>query len=127
VTQKLDDEFELSKADKIDLLNRSMKYFNEKETFDLDEFTGEVIGNPKAIESFKNFKNQFETEYESPIGDTFEISGNAVKKQSRVYKSVLKLDKNFHIYIHGDKELIEKGFDEDKHLNYYKVYFKEEA
>jgi hypothetical protein len=127
VTQKLDDEFEMSKADKIDLLNRSMKYFNEKDTFDLDEFTGEVIGNPKAIESFKNFKSQFELDYESPIGDTFEISGSAVKKQARVYKSVLKLDKNFHIYIHGDKELIEKGFDEGKHMSYYKVYFKEEA
>ena len=127
VTQKLDDEFELSKADKIDLLNKSMKYFNEKDTFDFDEFTGEVIGNPQAIESFKNFKNQFEMEYESPIGDNFEISGNAVKKQSRIYKSVLKLDKNFHIYIHGDKELIEKGFDDDKRMNYYKVYFREEA
>jgi hypothetical protein len=126
VTQKLDDEFELSKADKIDLLNRSMKYFKEKETFDMDEFAGEVIGNPKAIESFKTFKSQFEMEYDSPIGDNFEISGNAVKKQSRVYKSVLKLDKNFHIYIHGDKELIEKGFDDDKHMNYYKVYFREE-
>ena len=127
VTQKLDDEFELSKADKIDLLNKSMKYFKEKETFDMDEFTGEVLGNPKAIESFKTFKSQFETEFDSPINDNFEISGNAVKKQSRVYKSVLKLDKNFHIYIHGDKELIEKGFDDDKHMNYYKVYFKEEA
>jgi len=30
VTQKLDDEFELSKADKIDLLNRSMKYLRKK-------------------------------------------------------------------------------------------------
>jgi hypothetical protein len=127
VTQKLDDEFEMSKADKIDLLNRSMKYFKEKDTFDMDEFTGEVIGNPQAIESFKNFKSQYEQEFDSPIADTFEISDNAVKKQSRVYKSVLKLDKNFHIYIHGDKELIEKGFDEGKHMNYYKVYFKEEA
>jgi len=127
VTQKLDDEFEMSKADKIDLLNRSMKYFKEKETFDMDEFAGEVIGNPKAIESFKTFKSQYEQEFDSPIGDTFEISGNAVKKQARVYKSVLKLDKNFHIYIHGDNKLIEKGFDDDKHMNYYKVYFKEEA
>jgi hypothetical protein len=127
VTQKLDDEFEMSKADKIDLLNRSMKYFKEKDTFDLDEFTGEVIGNPKAIESFKIFKSQYEQEFDSPIADTFEISDNAVKKQSRVYKSVLKLDKNFHIYIHGNKELIEKGFDEGKHMNFYKVYFKEEA
>jgi len=127
VTQKLDDEFEMSKADKIELLNKSMKYFKEKDTFDIDEFAGEVIGNPKAIESFKTFKSQYEDEFETKIGDTFEISGNAVKKQARVYKSVLKLDKNFHIYIHGDNKLIEKGFDDDKAMNYYKVYFKEEA
>ncbi|OOQ59613.1 nucleoid-associated protein [Mucilaginibacter pedocola] len=127
VTQKLDDEFEMSKADKIDLLNRSMKYFKEKETFDLDEFAEEVISNPEAITSFKNFKNQYEEEFGYPIGDSFEISDNAVKKQARVYKSVLKLDKNFHIYIHGDNKLIEKGFDDDKSMNYYKVYFKEEA
>jgi hypothetical protein len=126
VTQKMDDEFEMNKADKIDLLNRSMKYFKEKETFELDEFTGEVLGNPKAIESFKTYKQQYETEFDTPIADSFEISGNAVKKQARVYKSVLKLDKNFHIYIHGNKDLIEKGFDDDKHMNYYKVYFKEE-
>jgi len=126
VTQKLDDEFEMSKADKIDLLNRSMKYFKEKDTFDMDEFTGEVIGNPEAIESFKNFKNQYGQEFDTPIADTFEISDNAVKKQARVYKSVLKLDKNFHIYIHGNKDLIEKGFDDGKAMNFYKVYFKEE-
>ncbi len=127
VTNKLDDEFEMSKADKIDLLNRSMKYFKEKDTFNMDEFTGEVIGNPQAIESFKNFKNQYEQEFDTPISDTFEISDNAVKKQAKIYKSVLKLDKNFHIYIHGNKDLIEKGFDDGKAMNYYKVYFKEEA
>jgi hypothetical protein len=127
VTNKIDEDFEVTKADKIDLLNRSMKYFKDKETFDLDEFAGEVIGNPQAIASFKTYKQQYEDEYETPIADSFEISNNAVKKQARVYKSVLKLDKNFHIYIHGDKELIEKGFDDDKHMNYYKVYFKEEA
>lgn len=126
VTQKLDDEFEMTKADKIDLLNRSMKYFKEKEKFEIDEFTGEVLGNDQAIESFKNYKQQYEQEFETQIPDSFEISGNAVKKQARVYKSVLKLDRNFHIYIHGNKELIEKGYDDDKHMNFYKVYFKEE-
>jgi hypothetical protein len=127
ITNKIDEDFEVTKADKIDLLNKSMKYFKDKDTFDLDEFAGEVIGNPQAIESFKTYKQQYEDEYETPIGDSFEISANAVKKQARVYKSVLKLDKNFHIYIHGDKQLIEKGFDDEKHMNYYKVYFKEEA
>jgi len=58
--------------------------------------------------------------------DEFSISTNAVKKQSRVFKSVLKLDKNFHVYIHGNKDLIEKGFDSGMGMHYYKIYFEEE-
>lgn len=126
ITSKIDDEFEISKADKIDLLNRSMKYFKEKDSFDLDEFSEEVIENPKAIESFKKFSREYNEEFDAGIDQPFDISGAAVKKQSRVFKNVLKLDKNFHIYIHGNKELIEKGFDDDKSMNYYKVYFREE-
>ncbi|MBC8052530.1 MAG: nucleoid-associated protein [Sphingobacteriaceae bacterium] len=126
VTNKLEEDFDMTKADKIDLLNRSMKYFKEKESFELDEFSNEVIGNPQAIASFKNFKQNYEKEFDTEIADSFDISNPAVKKQAKVFKSVLKLDKNFHIYIHGNKELIEKGFDDNKLMNYYKVYFKEE-
>jgi hypothetical protein len=54
VTEKLDENFEISRTDKIDLLNRSMKYFKEKETFDIDEFSNEVIANKEGIESFKS-------------------------------------------------------------------------
>jgi hypothetical protein len=46
-----------------------------------------VIGNPGAIESFKTFKNNYEQEFDSPIGDTFEISGNAVKNNSGFIKA----------------------------------------
>lgn len=126
VTQKLDEEFDIEKTDKIDLLNKSIKYFKEKESFDIEEFSNEVIGNPEGIESFKKYKQNYEEEFDTAIADSFDISDAAVKKQARVYKSVLKLDKNFHIYIHGNKDLIEKGFDDDKSMNYYKVYFREE-
>lgn len=126
ISNKIDDEFEISKADKIDLLNRSMKYFKEKESFDIDEFSEEVIGNPKAIESFKSFSKEYNEEFDAGLESSFDISMNAVKKQAKIFKSILKLDKNFHIYIHGNKNLIEKGFDEEKSMNYYKVYFKEE-
>jgi len=127
VTQKIDEDFEVSKADKIDLLNRSMKYFKENESFSMDEFSNEVIGNEQGIASFLKYKKGYEEEFETPIPDTFDINAAAVKKQNRVYKSVLKLDKNFHIYIHGNKELIEKGFDEGKGMSFYKVWFKEEV
>lgn len=126
VTQKMDEVFELTKADKIDMLNRSMDYFKKNDSFDFHTFSSQVIGDEDGIKMFRDYKANYESENDMPIGDSFTISGAAVKKQSRVYKSVLKLDKNFHIYIHGDKELIEKGFDEEKNLNYYKVYFREE-
>jgi hypothetical protein len=126
VTNQIDEEFEISKTDKIDLLNRSIKYFKEKEHFDLDEFSNEVLAHEPGIESFKRFKKNYEDEFETEIGDSFLISDTAVKKQARVYKSVLKLDKNFHIYIHGNKELIEKGYDDKMKMSYYKVYFREE-
>lgn len=126
VTKELESSFDLTKTDKIDLLNRSMKYFKENETFNMDEFAFEVINNEEGIQSFKNYKASYEQEYNTPIADSFAISNAAVKKQARTFKSVLKLDKNFHIYIHGDKELIEKGFDEEMNLNYYKVYFRVE-
>jgi hypothetical protein len=118
--------YDITRAQKIDMLNRSMNYFKEKDAFDIDEFSSEVIGDAKGIDSFKEYKKNYEQEYETEIADTFPISSQAVKKQARNYKSVLKLDKNFHIYIHGNNELIEKGFDEKRNLNYYKVYFREE-
>jgi hypothetical protein len=121
VTDKLDEDFEISRTDKIDLLNKSIKYFKEKETFDIDEFANDVIANKEGIESFKSYKKNYEQEFDTTIADQFDISDAAVKKQAKNYKSILKLDKNFHIYIHGNKDLIEKGFDDNRSMNFYKV------
>lgn len=127
VTDQLPEQFEVSKTDQIDLLNRSVNFFKKKEQFDFNEFTNEVIQQPEIIDSFKDFRKQFEAEREMPIVDEFDISAPAVKKQARVFKSVLKLDKNFHIYIHGNRELIEQGVDETTGMKFYKIYYREEA
>lgn len=126
VTDKIDEVVDITKADKIDLLNKSMTYFKDRDKFDLEEFGAHVLGDPNVIEGFKLFKSNYEEEFDTKIDDGFDISNAAVKKQQRAYKSVLKLDKNFHLYIHGDRELIEKGFDAARNMNFYKVFFREE-
>ncbi|GHV33811.1 hypothetical protein FACS1894178_0070 [Bacteroidia bacterium] len=40
-------------------------------------------------------------------------------------KSVIKLDKNFDIQIHGNRDLIEQG--SDSKGKFYKIYYKEET
>lgn len=126
VMDKLPENFELTETDKADLLNRTIKYFKEKETFDKQEFTGEVLNNKEAADLFTEHKNIYELDFDVTLPDNFEISESAVKKQAKAFNSVIKLDRNFKLHVTGNKELIEKGFDQEKQLNYYKVYFKEE-
>jgi hypothetical protein len=123
VTQALPQS--VSKAEQVDILNKSVKYFKENESFDMSAFSNDVITNPDLIEIFNRYKSEFELARELAILENFSISESAVKKQARSIKSVIKLDKNFHIYVHGSKELIQQGIEEDGR-KYYKIYYKEE-
>jgi hypothetical protein len=126
ITEKVPEDFEVSKADEIDLMNKSVKYFKEKEVFDLEEFTTDIIRQPALIDSFRSFKDEFQKGSDMRIHDEFSISASAVKSSSRIFKSVIKLDKSFHIYVHGNRNNIIKGYDEDRQMNYYQIFFKEE-
>ncbi|MBP9150749.1 MAG: nucleoid-associated protein [Flavobacteriales bacterium] len=125
ITKELPQHFDVSKPDQADFLNRSIAFFKEQDTFDMSEFEAEVIIQPDVINHFKQFKQEYQQEREMYIADAFDISSPAVKKQQGVFKSILKLDKNFSIYIHGDKTLIQKGKDDDGR-KYYKLYYQEE-
>ena len=120
--KELSNEFD--GATKADLIHKTVKFFKEKDSFDMDEFANEVIEQPDVIDSFNNFRDNYEKERDIEIADNFNISDTAVKKQARSLKSIIKLDKNFHIYIHGDRNMIENG--EDDKGKFYKVYYKDE-
>ncbi len=124
ITQKLPEEFEVSKADQADFLNKSINFFKEKEEFKYDDFVNEVLQDESVIESFSNFKSDYEQDMQISISEDFPINNQAVKKQQRHFKSIIKLDKNFHIYIHGDRKMIETG--QDDKGKFYRLYFEQE-
>ena len=107
-----------------ELLNETMKYFQEQESFSMDDFSEKVIRQPEVVESFSRFRQEYEQDRDIRIEDEFGISDSAVRKQARSYKSVIKLDRNFHIYVHGNRNLLEQG--EDEKGKFYKVYYEEE-
>ena len=111
--------------DQADLLNRTLQFFKENQHFDQDSFNTEVLHHKELINGFEKYKKQYEGESKLILEDNFPISPAAVKKQNRIFKSIIKLDKNFHIYIHGDRNRIEHG--EDEKGRYYKLYFNTES
>ncbi len=121
------EEDTFSKTDRIDLLNRSVEYFDKKENFSSENFNEEVMETPELIEAFNDYRQQYQVVNELKTEDDFEISKPAFKGSKKFLRSVLKLDKNFHVYIHGKGEFIEKGFDEERGLNYYQLFFEEES
>lgn len=127
IAKQLPQEYEIAKTDQIDLLNKSVEYFRANESFDKKKFEKEVFDDSGMIKAFRKFETSYNEMNDLDLPDQFDISTQAVKKQARVFKSVLKLDKNFHVYIHGDKSLIEKGYDDKVGKSYYKIYFDEET
>lgn len=125
VEERLPEEFEISRVDQADFLNRTMDFFKEQEEFQTDDFSQRILQQPELIESFNNYKSEYELDTQELLSDNFSIAEKAVKRQARFYKSVIKLDKNFHIYVHGDRSKIEQS--EDSHGKYYKIYFDEET
>lgn len=127
VTERLPENFQVDKVDQVDMLNKSVQFFKENEEFSFDDFASQVMQQPEVIESFKEFKEEYQEDRDITIGEQFEISAPAVKKQSKIFKSVIKLDKNFHIYVHGNRQLIEKGYDDERDMRFYKIYYQEES
>ncbi|MCF8412626.1 MAG: nucleoid-associated protein [Melioribacteraceae bacterium] len=125
-SQQFVEEFDADKTEQIDLMNRSVKYFKTHDSYDKEEFEEEVLKDEKVIKSFRSFDDGYRAENDVELYDSFEISPQAVSKQARIFKSVLKLDKDFHIYIHGDREKIQKGV-ETNGRKYYKFYYENEA
>ena len=120
-------ENNFEKLEQAEILTKTRDFFKTNETFTQDEFETKVIAEPEVVEAFREYKKSYEAELGYNIPSEFKISADATKQSNKFLKSVIKLDKFFHIYIHGKQERVEKGYDEDMNLNYYKLYFEKES
>ena len=125
LAEQLPVDFEVSRADQVDMLNRSLNYFKKEPKFQLETFEQQVISQPEVIDKFDEYRKRYQNERQLVLEEDFDVNPTAVKKQTRAFKSVIKLDKNFHIYIHGNRNLVEQG--EDSHGKFYKLYYHEES
>ncbi|MDP6922702.1 MAG: nucleoid-associated protein [Lutibacter sp.] len=112
-------------------LARTVDYFKEHDSVDYHQFTEELFEQPAQKELFSSHKKQYEDSHDLLIRNQFEISDRVVKKQKQQIKTDIKLDTHIQIKLDIDapdasSEYLEKGYDEEKKMRYYKVYFNEE-
>jgi hypothetical protein len=117
----------VAKPDQMMMLNKSTSYFKDKEKVAISDFEKDVLVEPDLISAFKDYRTDFNKRLDLTAVEEFDVSQTAVKKNNKYMKSVVKLDKNFHLYIHSRHDYVERGYDDEKGLKFYKLFYVNEA
>ncbi|CAA0230549.1 nucleoid-associated protein [Tenacibaculum maritimum] len=122
---------EFGKQEQSRFLANTVDYFKEHESVDHHDFKQEVFEVDKHKELFEGYKKQYETLTDVLIRNNFEVSDSVLKKAKSKFKTDIKLDTNIQIKIDIDapdasSEYLEKGYDENKKMKFYKVFFNDE-
>jgi len=115
------------KENQVSFLSDSLKYASDNKAVNFENFKSEVLKEAKVIDAFDSFQEKYTEERRWNPPDQFAVTDSVQNQAKKIVKSVIKLDKNFHIYVHGNKERIEKGFDESRKLHYYQLWFDAEV
>ena len=116
------------KQQEVLFMNRAINHFAKNDSFEETNFLNEVMENPEFIPEFKNYKVDKGEKYSIEDVTNFPIANNAVSDIRRKIKNTIILDTNVQIkldFVNSDsaEKFVEKGWDEEKQMYYYLVYF----
>ncbi|MCB4800232.1 nucleoid-associated protein [Neotamlana laminarinivorans] len=112
-------------------LAKTIDFFKEHETVNIEEFKEELFEEDKHKREFDNYKKTFEDEQNIVMRNRFDVAEAVVTKEKRKIKTDIKLDTNIQIKLDIDApdastEYLERGYDDEKKMHYYKVFFNAE-
>lgn len=119
------------KKEEVMFMNRAVNHFAKNDEFVEQNFLNEVIDNPDLMSEFKNYKVDKGEKYSIEDVTTFPIANAAVSDARKKIKNVINLDTNIQIKLdfinpESAEKFVEKGWDEEKQMYYYLVYFNKE-
>ncbi|WP_417887201.1 nucleoid-associated protein [Zunongwangia sp.] len=119
------------KKEEVMFMNRSMDYFAKNDDFEENNFVSSVIDNPDLVPEFQNYKTEKAPKYKIEEVTNFPIANKAVTDARKKLKNVINLDTNIQIkmdFVNPESadKFVEKGWDEEKQMYYYLVYFNKE-
>ena len=119
------------KKEEVLFMNRAVHHFAKNDAFEESAFLNDVIDNPNLIPEFKHYKSEKAPKYSIEDLTSFPIANTAVTAARKKIKNVINLDTNIQIKLdfinpESAERFVEKGWDEEKQMYYYLVYFNKE-
>ena len=90
------------------------------------ELASEVFEDETKATQFVNYAQSYCNKHDITMDEEFDTSEEAIKKIRLGNVSKIRLDEHFTIDIKGGEKYIEHGFDDERKMAYYKLYYREE-
>jgi hypothetical protein len=112
-------------------LAKTIDFFKENEVVNVERFKDEIFDEDKHKSLFDDYKKTFEGEQNLVIRNQFDVAESVVNKEKKKIKTDIKLDTNIQIKLDIDapeasSEYLERGYDDEKKMHFYKVFFNVE-
>ena len=119
------------KKQEVMFMNRAVNHFAKNDEFEETAFLNDVMDNPDLIPEFKSYKADRGEKYSIEDVTSFPIANAAVTDVRKSIKNVINLDTHIQIKLdfinpESAEKFVEKGWDEEKQMYYYLVYFNKE-
>lgn len=120
-------------TDQAMFMAKSVDAIAHQEQFSMEEFKEELFQDaPQELKSrFDDYQQVYKESKQIDTIDGFEVAEDTLKKEKRKIKNVIDLDTNIQIKMNfnaanSNDKFIERGYDPDKDMYFYKVYFNRE-
>ena len=114
-----------SKKDKALMVHRAMEAVKAP-VVKVEDYARDVFKDEEMARQFEEYIRKKADDEGVALDDEIKISQQAVKKKTTTKLTTIKLDDNFDIRVHGGEQLVVQGYDEERGMKYYKLYYREE-
>lgn len=113
-------------------LAKTIDFFKENEVVNIERFKDELFEEDKHKTLFDDYKKTFEDEKNLVLRNQFDLAESVVTKEKKKFKTDIKLDTNIQIKLDIDApdaatDYLERGYDDEKKMHFYKVFFNAES
>jgi hypothetical protein len=122
---------EKGKKIQTEFIGNCLQVFNENETITEEILEKELLENYNVVDEFKTYKKDYSENSGIQFSEIFDVSSNALAREKRKIKTDIKLDTYIQIKLdinrpESSEDFLEQGYDEEKKMFYYKVFYNSE-
>ena len=123
VKDELKERTDLSREEEVSLLNRWTEEVKNADRFEVKQVVAQVLEDEDLRDAFSEYCRVYEEREGIKLGGGFDVDKKAISLPKKM--RTIKLDDTVEINLMKTGPFIERGYDERRGMNYYKLFFFE--